>query len=268
MTVVTTRILLFLCLVKNIVVYPKGANVNIKNGIVVFLLFSLVNIALYANAIDKVISQDKVILIGRIAIGMRKIIKKRDNGKWYYCGRLLNSVEQEEISVAMAYHTVINQQSLGIENISTWGIIATAYNESGFDACALGIYPRKWGYKTGLLKRSRDNNTNVLIRSHSRAEVLNFINSKRAKKKYRFSGFDLGPCQILSRFYRGQESSALTIDKGMRMCVVEMNERARRNKTTKPWLYWKGILPVRWYGNKIRRWARIMGATPKELRGI
>jgi len=215
-----------------------------------------------------ILNQDQVKLVGRLAKGMRAIIKRRDRGNWYFCGEPLDSVKQEEISTAIAYHTILNRQSLGLENVSPWGITATAYNESGLDACALGLFPRKWGYEKGLLERRRDPNTNVKMRSHTKEEVLVFISSPKAKKRYNKSGFDLGFCQVLSRFYRGQEAEALTTDKGMRMCVIEMQARSRSNKTNIPWLFWKGVLKTGWYRDKIRRWAKMMGASKAEMRKI
>lgn len=214
------------------------------------------------------LNQAQVKLVGRLAKGMRAIIRKRDRGNWYFCGEPLDSVKQEEVSTAIAYHAVLNRQSVGLESVSPWGIIATAYNESGLDACALGLFPRRWGYKKGLLVRRRDPNTNVKMRSHTREEVLAFISTPQAKRRYSESGFDLGFCQVLSRFYRGQEEDALTTDKGMRMCVLEMQARSQKNKTTIPWLFWKGVSETNWYRDKIRRWAKMMGASNREMKKI
>jgi hypothetical protein len=214
------------------------------------------------NAVEIFTGEDVVRTIGRLSDGILKIIRKRENGKWYYCGELLSDDKQREIATSIAYQTVVNQQSIGLENVSPWGIIATAYNESGFDACALGLHPRKWAYEKGLLKRKKSN------RTHTKREVLDFINNPKSKKKYNKSGFDLGYCQVLSRFYRGQESDMLSNDNGIRICVIEMQARSRYNKTTMPWLYWKGTSKTQWYRQKIRRWARIMGAPRKEMSRI
>lgn len=212
--------------------------------------------------VESVLAPDQVKLVGRLAKGMRRIVEKRDHGNWYSCGERLDTAEQYEISTAIAYHLILNQAAVGLESVSPWGIAGTAYNESGFDACALGLNPRKWAYSKGLLKKKSE------TRSHTKEEVLAFIKSPKAKRRYSKSGFDLGYCQVLSRFYRGQEEEMLTTDQGMRMCVIEMQARSQRNKTTMPWLYWKGLSKTQWYRVKIRRWAKMMGASRKELRKI
>lgn len=211
---------------------------------------------------EYVLEENQVKLIGRLAKGIRELVRKRDHGTWYYCGELLDAYRQEEISVSIAYNVVIAQSSVGLDKVSPWGIIATAYNESGLDSCALGLYPRKWAYKRGMLKRRKN------TCSHPKSEVLTFINSSIAKKRYSKSGFDLGMCQVLSRFYRGQEDNMLTMDEGIKMCIIEMQHRANRNKTNKPWLYWKGTSKTGWYRARIRKWVRMMGASNKEMRGI
>lgn len=207
-------------------------------------------------------------IVGELSNGILEIIKKRDKGNWYFCGKSLSNEGKKEKSFLIAYNVVINLRIFKVNNISPWGILATAYNESNFDACALGLHPRKWGYKQRLLKRRRDPLTNVLMRSHPSKDVLDFIGKRSVRKKYKKSGFDLGLCQILSRFYRGKEKEALKIDTGVKMCVEEMKKRSIRNNTKKPWLYWRGSTPHQKYRYKVRRWAKLMGASPKELIGI
>lgn len=197
--------------------------------------------------------------IGKISQGILNIVKKRNQGLWYYCGKRLNEIQKEEMATSISYNIITSQQSIGLENVSSWGIAATIYNESGFDACALGIHPRKWGYKNKLLNKKKSNIT------HTKIEVLNFIRNPKSQKKYMKSGFDLGYCQVLSRFYRGQEEDMLSNAVGIRICVIEMQRRAQYNKTKMPWLYWKGTNKTYWYRNKIRRWARIMNAPKKEM---
>jgi hypothetical protein len=197
--------------------------------------------------------QVDVRLVGMLARGMRHIKQTHDGGKWYFCGERLTDSEKVEISTAIAYHLVNNLKSVGIENVSPWGIVATAYNESKLDACALGIGPRKWAYRKGLLQPRR---TTI---SHTRDEVLRIVRDRKARARYALTGFDLGLCQVLSRFYPDQDAEMLSISGGMRICVLEMQARARQYKTSAPWLFWRGSRTA-WYRKKIRRWARIMGA--------
>jgi hypothetical protein len=201
-------------------------------------------------------------IIGQLSNGILEIIQKRKYDKWYYCGKLLTKKEKRERSISIAYQVISSQRSIGLDNVSPWGILATIYNESGFDACALGINPRKWAYKTGLLHKNKSNIT------HTREEIINFIKNPKAKKRYSKSGFDLGYCQILSSFYRGQEQDMLSNDEGIRICIIEMQRRSQYNKTNMPWLYWKGTFRTQWYRNKIRRWAKIMGVPRKEMHRI
>ncbi len=212
--------------------------------------------------LDESLDLEVVRNIGKISVGIRRLVDKRDHGKWYWCGELLDAHRQEEISIAIAYRTIVFQQIMNAENISSWGIIATAYNESGLDACAIGYHPRKWAYKKGFLKKRKNRI------SHNKQEVLDFINNPIAKKKYRKSGFDLGYCQVLSRFYRGKEYEALSHEGGIKMCVEEMQRRSNINKTNQPWKYWKGTNKAGWYQKRIKRWVQLMGAPLKEIRKI
>lgn len=197
-------------------------------------------------------------LIGRLARGMRQIKRKRDHGSWGFCGRLLSQEEQVEISTEIAYRTVADIRSVALKGVSPWGIVSTMYNESGFDACALGVGPRSWAYREGLLTPRR---THI---SHTREEVLGVVSSKQAKKRFSKSGFDLGLCQVLTRFYRETtKEKMLTVAGGTRVCVLEMQARARRYGTDTPWLFWRGS-SVDWYRAKIKRWARLMGAPKHE----
>lgn len=191
-------------------------------------------------------------LLGRISRGMVKIQK----GIWYSCGEKLNEKEQQDLAIRIAYKVLSEKPSF-----SPWGVVGTMYNESRFDTCALGLHPRKWAYQNGILKRRK------LSISHSFEDILNVVTDKEADSEYSVSGFDLGLCQILSRFYPNQERALLSIVEGVGICVGEMENRATRHKTKTPWLYWRGHA-VEWYRAKIKRWAKRMGATAKELREI
>jgi len=191
-------------------------------------------------------------LLGRISRGMVKI----QRGAWYDCGDKLTIEEQHSKAVRIAYNVLKNEPSF-----SPWGVIGTMYNESRFDSCALGYYPRKWAYKNGLLMRRK---TTI---SHSFEDILNVVTDKEADNEYSMTGFDLGLCQILSRFYPNQEREMLSIARGVGICVGEMENRAARNKTKTPWLYWRGHA-AEWYRTKIKRWVKRMGATAEELREL
>lgn len=200
-----------------------------------------------------VVITEQARLIGQLAAGMRRIVTKRDRGHWYRCGELLTAEEQIEESTSIAWRVVQEMAATGLDDtVSPWGVLGTIYNESGFDPCALGLYPRKWAYEEGLLERRRK------TRSHSRAEVLDVVHDPSATKQFKSSGFDLGLCQVLSRFYRETDlEEMLTVKGGLRICILEMQARARRHKTETPWTFWKGT-ETGWYEAKINRWVRIM----------
>ena len=136
--------------------------------------------------------------------------------------------------------------------INPWGILGTMYNESGFDPCALGLNPRRLAYRKGLLTPRR------ATRSHTARKILFAIHSSELKKHFKTSGYDLGLCQILSRFHRETSfADMLSVDTGIRICVLEMQARSRLHKTRVPWRYWRGS-ETPWYHKKINRWIRIM----------
>lgn len=182
---------------------------------------------------------------------LTKGIQGLRHGNWWVCGRHLSEAEEHETAMKIAYSIMVNLASLAPDmsigmSISPWGIASTMANESGFDPCALGIHPGKWAYDTGLLIRRK------LTISHSRQDVLDFISTGVAKEHFSKSGFDLGLCQVLSRFYPGEERDMLTISGGTRICVLEMVDRAVRYSTSRPWLYWRGK-ETGWYLDKIQK---------------
>lgn len=197
--------------------------------------------------------------LGRLSSGIISLKDTRDNGVWYYCGKRLSVKEIEDTAVRIAYHVLVNMDSYGLSgDVSPYGIAATAYNESGLDPCALGLYPRKWAYNEGLLTPSR------MTVSHSRDEISEFKDNRIVKDKYRRTGIDLGICQILSRFYRGRTDEMLTLGDGIKICISEMRDRAVHNKTDMPWLYWPGHESQK-YRRKIRRYVKMMNPPYGEL---
>jgi len=189
-------------------------------------------------------------VVGRLAKGIRLLKEKRDHGVWFYCGKELDEQEKGELSVSIAYHVLLSMSEHGLD-VSPYGVVATAYNESGLDACALGLYPRKWGYKEGILKPRKR------TVSHTREEISEFKDNPIVKKQYRRTGIDLGICQILSRFYRDQTDDMMTLGAGIGICVREMKSRSLGRKTNTPWLYWRGSETL-WYREKIRKRVKLM----------
>jgi hypothetical protein len=194
--------------------------------------------------------------VGQMSVRIRSIAGEQ----WFVCGEQLSVERSEDVSVAIANSLLTNIESVGLD-VEPMGVLATMYNESGFDPCALGTTPRKWAQGVGLLKKKKR------TISYSRAEVLGVVNDQRAIRRFAGTGFDLGLCQILSKYYRGEKENLLSIGEGARLCVIEMQSRARMYRTSTPWLYWRGK-ETAWYRIKIRKWAMRMGATSSEMRGI
>lgn len=201
-------------------------------------------------------SNEKLERIGALADGIRHIT----SDGWYVCGNHLSEEDADDYAILIATAIVENIDSIGA-NISPWGILGTMYNESGFDHCAIGKHPRQYGQSLGLLPKKRR------TISMCRDDVLKFIKHPKAKKRFKKTGYDLGLCQILSRFYPGETESILSVDAGVRICVLEMASRAKMYDTTTPWLYWRGS-KTKWYRAKVRRWARVMGARKSDLKLI
>jgi len=180
-------------------------------------------------------------LIGRLATGISEYKRSRNP---FHCGARLDVSEISELSLKYAYHIVTEYSG------SPWGMAATIANESRFDACAIGKAARDWATRRGILRSKR---TSI---SHDRESVLSAV---RAGYKH---GIDLGPCQILTRFYPGQDAAQTTIAGGVAQCAKHMEGLGY-----KPWISWRGHR-VKWYHDKIRRIAKRLGANKEEMREI
>lgn len=212
-------------------------------------------------------SEEQLRLIGRLAVGLENW--KRSQGGWWYCGEFMEARDPRlaDLAVILAYNLVrsaaeVSEDPDKVEDafiLNVWGMAGTIANESRFDACALGLYPRKWAYSEGLLEPRRT------CISHTLEEVLSVVNNDEAELYFKRSGFDLGFCQVLSRFYREvPPEKALSINGGMEICAREMKIRAMRHTTNRPWLFWRGSATP-WYDAKIKKWARMLGATAEEI---
>jgi len=175
-----------------------------------------------------------------IAVAIDRVTEK---GLWV-CGKKLDKIEKRK------YINILSK--LIIENpygVDPWGLTAVIWKESGFDYCAFGIGPRKWAYQFGLLKRRK------LCISHPRQEILNVIYDKLAIDVFHYSGFDLGLCQILSKY--GKPEILLSLESGFHICVKKMQGISIMYNTKKPWVYWQGNKRKKKYekmiDNRIRR---------------
>jgi hypothetical protein len=193
-------------------------------------------------------NQVEITNVALYAAGILKLKKT-----WYSCGVLMKENERVNEAINISVAVDDSMRSLGA-TFTPWGVLGVMANESGFDRCAIGRHPRKWAYENGLLERRK---TTI---SDTEKNVVNLIESESARNQFSNTGFDLGLCQVLSKFYDGNSSELLTISPGVRICIVEMISRS----ATIPWLYWRGSA-TEWYRDKVRNWARAMGAPVSEL---
>jgi hypothetical protein len=217
-------------------------------------------------------------LIGRIAEGVRKVGKQKGGGSWWECGRRLTEEEETTAAIEWAQRIVFlawDYSDRGSENgyqLNPWEIAAVCANETGFDRCILGKWPRKWGYEHGTLKRSR------LTLSHNYSDVERVLNDPKAASRWATVGFDASPMHLLWRCEAGQcwpkfnreglppipMAEVFGLGQGFEYGVRAFKKRAIDNRTSTPSLYWKGYR-CEWYRAKIVNWQKRLGAKTSEI---
>lgn len=222
---------------------------------------------------------DELRLIGRISEGVRKIALHKGGGRWWSCGEVLSDEEQKDHAVEWAYRIVYlawEYSDRGSDDgitINPWGIFGTAANESGFDVCALGPWPRKWGYQHKTITKRR------LCISHPYEEIKATMLHPKGIERWKTSGIDAAPLHQLWRCdekgmckpkWNRERLPAIPVDdvfslgKGFEYNVRKMKKDSIDFKTDRPWLYWPGYRSER-YDTKVVRWARKGGATSEEI---
>jgi hypothetical protein len=200
---------------------------------------------------------EQVRLIGRLASGIvHDWVDMRNRGLWFECGlRYETRSEKEAAATSWAYHIVRAAESNGV---NPWGLAGTIANESNFDRCAIGYHPRTWAVKHNMLKKKRR------TISYSAAEVLAAYQSIAATRAWRDTGWDVGPCQMLSRFYPGSIEDMFTLLPGVDICAMEMSARSQMFDSKRGWRWWRGR-ETDWYDERITRHARRLGARRDEI---
>ena len=200
---------------------------------------------------------DQVRLIGRLASGIvHRWVEVRNRGLWFECGlRYETRIDKEEAATAWAFHIVRAARS---NDINPWGLAGTIANESNFDRCAIGYHPRNWAVKNNVLRKKRR------TISYSAAEVIAAYQSIASTRRWRDTGWDVGPCQMLSRFYPGGVEDMFTLLPGIDICASEMRARSEMFGTKRGWRWWRGT-ETDWYDERITRHARRLGARRDEI---
>lgn len=200
---------------------------------------------------------DAVRIVGRMSRGIvRSWVDMRNRGLWFECGIQYDSHEEKEkAATEWAFHIV---RAARRNNVNPWGLAGTIANESNFDRCAIGYHPRKWAQKKQMLKKKRR------TISYSADEVIAAYQSIAAKRAWRNTGWDVGPCQMLSKFYPGDIEDMFTLVPGIDICAMEMHARGEMYRTKRAWRWWRGA-ETGWYDSRITHHARLIGARRDEI---
>jgi len=221
---------------------------------------------------------ENIRLIGRMAEGVRKVAKHKGGGVWWECGKTYTVQDDIDAAIEWASRIVYlareysDTGTTGGITINPWGVAGTAANECGFDRCALGKWPRKWGYDHGTIDRRKR------CISHPFDQIKATLLHPDAQSRWGTIGIDAAPLHVLWRCSKGkcrpkwnrEGLPAISLDevfslgKGFEYNVREMKKRAIDHKTDRPWLYWRGYRSEG-YDAKVKRWARMMGAQKDEI---
>jgi len=209
-------------------------------------------------------TEEEVKTIGRLGSG----IERTRHGVWWVCGeKVTDPTTLKKFSLEMAVAIVSASKEVsekigdrGDWELNPWAVAGVIQNESNFDRCALGKYPRKVAYKAGLLKKSK------LSISCKEEDIIRALAHREFLPLIKGTGVDLGLSQLLSRFYPAHTSygEMMSIEGNLNRMVWELEKRHRIYGTSRPWAYWRGYNCL-WYDEKITRWARYLGATKRDL---
>lgn len=196
-------------------------------------------------------------IVGRMSEGIvANWVNKRNRGMWFECGiRYESHEEKQEAATRWAYHIV---RSATANQINPWGLAGTIANESNFDRCAIGYHPRKWAVRKQMLKPKRQ------TISYSAEEIIAVYRSIAAKRRWQETGWDAGPCQLLSKYYPGDISDMFSLARGIDICAMEMSSRQQRHRTKRGWRWWRGR-ETAWYDSRVTHFARKIGAHRNEI---
>lgn len=202
-------------------------------------------------------SDEQLKLIGRLSEGILKVKTFNNEIIWWECGKRYDKDEVEERAIEWSYIIVKYSHEY---NVNPWGIAGTIQNESKFDRCTIGKYPREDAEKRGYVT------PNKLTLSRDKKEIIEYLESGDWKASFRSTGMDLGGLQTLTRFIPELELyEFLSLDPGLIHQIAEMKNRSYTcPKSDRPWMCWPGYYAP-WYDKKVVRYARRLGASKNEI---
>ena len=203
------------------------------------------------------LSLAKLRLVGRMSQGIvANWVNKRNRGMWFECGIQYETPdEKRDAATRWAYHIV---RSATANHVNPWGLAGTIANESNFDRCAIGYHPRKWAVRKQMLKPKRKSI------SYSAEEIISVYRSIAAKRRWHDTGWDAGPCQLLSKYYPGDIADMFSLTQGIDICAMEMSSRQQMYQTQRGWRWWRGR-ETAWYDSRVTHFARKIGANRGEI---
>jgi len=200
-------------------------------------------------------------LVDRLASGIFNIhTTKAGYLIWYECGKKYDRSKALKAADNWAHAIITACKKHFSKDIKTkvWGVAGTIYNESNFDRCALGKYPRRFAERLGYLRHTKK------TLSRPRPDIERYFNSGIWRSRFHRTGMDVGPLQVLTRFTSDTPISQLmTLHPGLYVQVEHMSEREHRCPGN-PWACWPGKYSTR-YDRAIKKKALRLGAKVAEL---
>lgn len=168
-------------------------------------------------------------------------------GAWNQCGVEVPKDKWEETA---EFYVRLNLYYAKKHGVNPVGQMATWEHESLTDPCGLGIGPRKWAYKRGLLKRKRRSC------SHTPKELRKLF--KNEWFRTRWPQIDIGLAQLLYPTYTHGKSfeEVITPHGGAEASSMEMELRAKQFRLKKPWITWQGLNYLLDRDRRINWWVR------------
>lgn len=161
------------------------------------------------------------------------LTSRAKDGVWYQCGLKIPEEQWHSKAVEVARACITSAKPYGIDPV---GQLATWQQESRLDPCAIGVGPRKWALRHGLLKAKK---TTI---SYTKEEVKKVLENPWFQRN--FKRVDLGLAQLLyPAFTRDATVDEILSMEGAKYSAIELDHRSKMWRTDEPWITWQGNRP-------------------------